>query len=214
MFTSVGQGIRVLLVAVLVLASACGSATVGGVGMPPASAKWLGPPVLTPDGGEVRFAIYYGPWSCNSRQMASCQSQCRREGRVALGCIWLADIKGDWVGRWMWLPAEAGTRYPLTHCCCDYPAVDPESGRQLWSNARDAFRRSWADEFGQWPTTAGRNWPGHHIHDLAHGGHPTSPRNLLPVPPEVHSVFNGAYPQCYTRGSRWSVVGPDLPYSD
>lgn len=182
--------------------------------MPPATARWVSPVVRSPDGGEVRFAIYYGPWQCNTRQLASCQRRCRREGRASLGCIWLADIKGDWVGRWMFLPAEAGTRYPLTHRCCDYATVDPESGRQRWANARDGFRNEWAEEFGAWPLTGGRNWPAHHIHDLAHGGHPTALRNLLPVPPDVHTVINGAYPQCYARSPKWSTPGPDLPYSD
>ncbi|MCP3102639.1 hypothetical protein LZ198_27565 [Myxococcus sp. K15C18031901] len=131
-----------------------------------------------------------------------------------MGCIWLADIKGDWVGRWAALPAEAGTRYALTHCCCDYATTDPAPGRRQWDNARDAFRRDWVEEFGAWPQTGARNWPGHHIRDLAHGGHPTDPHNIFPVPDAVHTVINNAYPQCYTRGSRWSAVGLDRPYSD
>jgi hypothetical protein len=171
--------------------------------------------VTTPDGGTVRYAIYYGPWLCNARWMAQCERRCTAEGRVLLGCIWLADLKGDWSGRWAYLPAEAGTRYALTHCCCDYTTVNPESSRQLWAAARDAYRAAWATEFGEWPVTAsGHNWPGHHIRDLAHGGHPTDPRNVMPVPDNVHKTITSAYPQCYSRGGRWSAIGPDLPYSD
>ncbi|SEL24484.1 hypothetical protein SAMN05444354_1055 [Stigmatella aurantiaca] len=194
--------------------AACGSATVGAVGMPPATAKWVGPAVPSPNGGRVTTTIYYGPWQCNAKQMGRCQRQCTSEGRMLMGCIWLADIKGDWVGRFMFLPAEGGTRYPLTHCCCDYATVAPRRGRGIWDNARDAFRTNWIEEFGAWPSTAGRNWPGHHIRDLGHGGHPTDSSNILPVPDPVHTLFNNAYPQCYARGSRWSTPGPNLPYSD
>ncbi|TQF10166.1 hypothetical protein FJV41_40875 [Myxococcus llanfairpwllgwyngyllgogerychwyrndrobwllllantysiliogogogochensis] len=191
----------------------CGSATVGAVG-PPASAKWEGPPVTTPDGGTVRYAIYYGPWLCSARWMTQCERRCAAEGHVLLGCIWLADLKGDWSGRWAYLPAQAGTRYALTHCCCDYAVTDPTRTRRQWDNARDNYRRDWIAEFGGWPQSGGRNWPGHHIRDLGHGGHPTDPRNVFPIPDAVHTVVNSAYPQCYARGSRWSTIGPDRPYSD
>ncbi|NTX62613.1 hypothetical protein HUA74_18325 [Myxococcus sp. CA051A] len=192
----------------------CGSATIGAVGPQAASAKWEGPPVTTPDGGTVRYAIYYGPWLCSARWMTQCERRCASEGHVLVGCIWLADLKGDWAGRWAYLPAEAGTRYAITHCCCDYPVTDPTLTRRQWDNARDNYRRDWIAEFGGWPQSGGRNWPGHHVRDLGHGGHPTDPRNVFPVPDAVHTIINSAYPQCYARGSRWSTVGPDRPYLD
>lgn len=99
--------------------------------------------------------------------------------------------------------------------CCAYPEVgDAEAVRRVWNNARRGFRRQWGEEFGAWPQTQGANWPGHHIHDLLHGGHPTAPSNILPVPPAVHQVINEAYPACYRRGGQWSTVGPDRPYVD
>lgn len=60
----------------------------------------------TPDGGSVRTAIYYGPWQCNAQWMARCEQRCATAGHALLGCIWLADIKGDWTGRFLGLPAE------------------------------------------------------------------------------------------------------------
>ncbi len=192
----------------------CGSATVGTVGTP-ASAKWVGPPIPGPGGGEVRTVIYYGPWLCRAEWMTRCERRCAAEGHALMGCIWLADIKGDWRGRFAFLPAEAGGRLAMTHCCCDYPTVsDGEARRRTWNNAREGFRNAWGDEFGAWPQTAGRYWPGHHILDLLHGGHPTAPGNVLPVPQAVHDVINLAYPACYSRASQWSTVGPDRPYVD
>lgn len=198
------------------LVSACGSsATAGSVG-PPAAAKWVGPPVPSPAGGTVRFALYYGPWSCSAGQYARCERRCAAEGHVPLlGCIWLADIKGDWTGRWAALPAEAGGRLAITHCCCSFPETKSANLRRAWNNARKGYRNEWAREFGEWPKVPGGDmWPGHHIRDLMHGGHPTARDNVLPVPPAVHEVINEAYPACYASEARWRTIGPDRPYAD
>lgn len=209
-----------MLCGVLVLGTGgCGSATANGAGAlrPSASAKWVGPTMPAPGGGTVRTTIYYGPWLCNARWMSRCARQCAAQGYALQGCIWLADVKGDWQGRWAFLPAEAGGRVALTHCCCDYPALPPsqtELLRKTWENARKGFRKSWAEDFGAWPKTGGDNWPGHHISDLLHGGDPTAPGNVLPVPPDVHDVINKAYPACYANEGKWKAIGPDLPYSD
>jgi hypothetical protein len=207
----------VLAVLLVVGAAGCGSATGGSALRPPVSAKWVGPPIPGPGGGTVETTIYYGPWSCNAKLMASCQRRCAASGRMLMGCIWLADVKGDWRGRFLSLPAEAGTRLPLHHCCCDYPELPPgqtELLRKTWENARRSFRKTWGEEFGAWPKTGGDNWPGHHIFDLLHGGAPTTPGNVLPVPPDVHEVINKAYPACYANDGKWRAIGPDLPYSD
>ncbi|RYZ35058.1 MAG: hypothetical protein EOO72_12465, partial [Myxococcaceae bacterium] len=89
---------------------ACGSATVGAVGSP-AAAKWVGRPMTTPDGGQLRTTIYYGPWQCSSAFMARCESKCAAQGHALMGCMWLADFKGDWQGRYLFLPAAAGGRF-------------------------------------------------------------------------------------------------------
>ncbi|WP_426734736.1 hypothetical protein VZQ01_21145 [Myxococcus faecalis] len=163
----------------------------------------------------VQTVIYYGPWQCNATYMAQCESRCAREGHALLGCIWLADIKGDWTGRFLGLPAKAGTRYAVKHCCCSYPEVSSaEELRRFWDNARRTFRRDWAEEFGAWPQSGGRNWPGHHIHDLLHGGAPVARSNVLPVPEDVHKLLNDAYPACYSRDPRWLSIGPEKPYVD
>lgn len=168
-----------------------------------------------PGGGTVKTVIYYGPWQCNAEYMNRCQRRCAAQRLALLGCIWLADIKGDWQGRFAFLPAEAGGRLAITHCCCDYSEVSNlEELRETWENARTGFRNQWSREFGEWPHTGGRNWPGHHIFDLLHGGPPTAQSNVLPVHPEVHKAFNKAYPACYSPGSEWRVVGPDRPYVD
>ena len=163
----------------------------------------------------VQTTIYYGPWQCSATWMSRCERRCASQGQALLGCIWLADIKGDWQGRFVFLPAEAGGRLAITHCCCDYPTVnDLQSRRRTWENARRGFRNEWSHELGAWPQTDGYNWPGHHIHDLLHGGHPTAQGNVLPVPPDVHDVINLAYPACYSRGAPWNTAGPDRPYVD
>ncbi|WP_235685438.1 hypothetical protein [Corallococcus silvisoli] len=202
-----------VLVLVLALVG-CGSATVTGGGSP-ARAKWVGPVVTTPDGGQLRTTLYYGPWQCSAAFIARCESKCTREGRALMGCMWLADIKGDWRGRYLFLPAEAGGRLAITHCCCDYPKVaDLQSRRDTWDSARKVFRHEWGAEFGEWPQTAGSLWAGHHVFDLAHGGAPTAPGNVLPVPDAVHKVFNAEYPACYAPGGRWLTPGPERPYGD
>jgi hypothetical protein len=82
------------------------------------------------------------------------------------------------------------------------------SGRLTKSGA-DNKSNPWS-----WPTNdKGNPWPAHHIHDLKHGGAPTDLDNLLPVPSDVHISFNKEYPLCY-EGTKWKVVGPDLPYTD
>nr|WP_255671488.1 hypothetical protein [Corallococcus sp. AS-1-6] len=177
--------------------------------------KWVSPVVRTPDGGQLRTTIYYGPWQCSADFLSRCESKCSSQGHALMGCMWLADIKGDWQGRYFFMPAEAGGRMAITHCCCDYPTVS--NGRQLrekWKNARESFRREWASEFGEWPATNGANWQGHHIFDLAHGGPPVAPGNVLPVPQDVHQVFNEEYPACYAPGGKWLTPGPARPYVD
>ena len=204
-----------MLVALVVASAGCGSATVGGAGKP-ASAKWVGPSVPSPAGGTIQTTIYYGPWQCSAAWMARCERQCASQRHALMGCIWLADIKGEWQGRFAFLPAEAGGRLALTHCCCDYPTVsDVQARRDVWKSAREGFRNTWSREFGAWPKpNGGEHWPGHHIFDLWHGGNPTAPSNVIPVPPEVHKVINDAYPACYAGGTQWSTVGVDRPYVD
>ncbi len=133
-----------MLVALVVASAGCGSATVGGTGKP-ASAKWVGPTVPSPAGGTIQTTIYYGPWQCSAAWMARCERQCASQRHALLGCIWLADIKGEWHGRFAFLPAEAGGRLALTHCCCDYPTVsDVQARRDVWKNAREGFRNAWS----------------------------------------------------------------------
>ncbi|WP_241758336.1 hypothetical protein [Myxococcus landrumensis] len=164
----------------------------------------------------MQTVIYYGPWQCNATYMAQCERKCAAEGHALLGCIWIADIKGDWTGRFMSLPARGGTRFAVKHCCCSYPTVgNVPVLRRMWNNARSGFRREWADEFGAWPQTRdGVNWAGHHIHDLLHGGAPVARGNIIPVPDNVHLELNEAYPACYSRDPRWLGVGPVKPYLD
>ncbi|WP_254380267.1 hypothetical protein [Corallococcus exiguus] len=197
---------------VLVLVG-CGSATIGTVGKP-VSAKWSGS-VVTPDGGQLSTTIYYGPWQCSAAFLSWCESKCAAQGHRLMGCIWLADIKSDWKGRYFFMPAEAGGRMAITHCCCDYPKVDGESLRKTWNNARPGFRDAWGREFGPWPkSSSGKYWPGHHIFDLGHGGPPTAPSNVLPAPDDVHNVFNSEYPACYAPSGKWLAPGPERPYVD
>ena len=167
------------------------------------------------DGSQVRTTIYYGPWQCSAAFMSRCETKCALQGHALKGCIWLADFKGDWQGRFMLLPAEAGGRLAITHCCCDYPTVtDLKWRRDTWNNARDRFRNEWSTEFGAWPMSGGKNWAGHHIFDLAHGGPPTAMGNVLPVPADVHESFNKQYPACYSGTGQWSTPGPERPYAD
>ncbi|WP_375759774.1 hypothetical protein [Corallococcus exercitus] len=212
--TAVATFRRAASAAALLALVGCGSATAGGGGSP-ARAKWVGSVIRTPDGGQLRTTIYYGPWQCSAAFLSRCERKCSAQGYPLMGCMWLADIKGDWQGRYLFLPAEAGGRLAITHCCCDYPTVS--NGRQLrekWKNAREGFRRQWGSEFGEWPSTNGVNWQGHHIFDLAHGGPPVAPDNVLPVPQDVHQVFNDEYPACYAPGGKWLMPGPARPYVD
>jgi hypothetical protein len=137
-----------------------------------------------------------------------------------MGCMWLADIKLDWEGHLFLpppLPVEAGGRYAIYHCCCNYPTLTPTQKKPLrdqWNKVRDSFREEWSKKFGQWPFEKGEHWPGHHIRDLQHGGNPIDPSNILPAPPDIHNEFGKQYPACYEGKAPWNKVGPDLPYTD
>jgi hypothetical protein len=199
---------------VLLSLAGCGSATTGAVGKQ-AAAQWTSPVFVTPDGGQLRTTIYYGPWQCSAALLSRCESKCSNQGHKLMGCMWLADFKSDWKGRYFFMPAEAGGRMAITHCCCDYPKVDGEPLRKLWNRARPEFREAWGLEFGAWPkSSSGKYWPGHHIFDLGHGGPPTAPGNVLPAPDDVHSVYNSEYPACYAPGGKWLTPGPERPYVD
>jgi hypothetical protein len=167
-------------------------------------------------GGQTRTTLYYGPWQCSREWMNRCERKCTAQGHKLMGCMWLADIKTDWQGRFLGLfPSAAGGRLAITQCCCDYPKVgDVASRREQWRRKRESFRQKWDEEFGEWPNQDGRNYPGHHIRDLQHGGDPIAEGNILPAPPGVHDVFTEEYPLCYAEGGKWLVVGPDRPYSD
>lgn len=149
----------------------------------------------------------------------SCQKECVGRGHRLMGCIWLADIKMEWEGALVVppVPVESGGRLAITHCCCNYPALMPKETEELrrqWKNAREPFREEWGKKFGAWPTEGGKFWPGHQIHDLGHGGHPTDPNNILPTSPEVHDVFSKAYPGCYEGVAPWRRAGSYWPYTD
>jgi hypothetical protein len=190
---------KILSTLLLALIAGGVTAAMGADGVP-ASKKWVGPKVPGPLGGESQTIIYYGPWQCSRAFMDACQGRCTAEGYKLMGCIWLADIKTDW----------------RTHCCCDYPlAKDIKDRRAQWERATPNFRKDWAKEFGEWPADAdGRNWHGHHVRDLGHGGEPTARRNVLPVAPGTHYEFTDAYPACYSGKGGWELVGPDRPYTD
>ncbi len=173
---------------------------------------------MTAPGGQWKAAFYYGPWQCNLRWMNSCRMECAGQGYALKGCMWLADMKLDWTGQIV-PPArvDSGGRLALYHCCCDFPVLTPKQKkplRDLWDAKRESLRKKWADKFGNWPTENGKNWPGHHMRDLQHGGDPTDLNNILPSPFSIHGVFNEQYPICYAGGAPWNTVGPDLPYSD
>ncbi len=188
----------------------------GGATAPPPAAKWVGPEFSTPEGGKARTTIYYGPWQCRQPWLDDCQVKCTRQNHKLMGCIWIADIKTDWQTRFLGSPASAGGRLAIVHCCCDYPSVtDLAQRRNKWENGTDSFRRKWSSEFGPWPTDqTGNRWPGHHIWDLKHGGHPTADNNVLPVPQRVHDTINKAYPACYAGGGQWGQAGPYWPYAE
>jgi hypothetical protein len=202
-------------VRLLVLMGACGTTSVAAGGVP-ASRKWVGPEIPGPLGGQVRTTIYYGPWQCSQAWMNHCQSKCAAQGHRLMGCIWLADVKTDWQSRFLGYPMSAGGRLAITHCCCDYPiAKDTEAQRRKWEGVKKSFRKRWSKELGDWPVDGDEEyWPGHHIRDLGRGGDPIADGNVLPTPPDIHSVFTKEYPLCYAGAARWSNVGPDLPYMD
>lgn len=203
------------------LATALLSVLLLAAGDPPTPAttppKWEGPWVGGPF-GRLKTTIYYGPWQCNRAFMSECERQCAQKQLRLKGCMWLADFKFDGEGLipFMGTQVKTGTRFAITHCCCNYPelksAADP---RQQWVNVRKSFRQDWGKRFGEWPKDdKGEHWPGHHVHDLAHGGAPTDEANIIPTQPAVHKIFNDEYPICYSGSGRWSTVGPDLPYKD
>jgi hypothetical protein len=68
-----------------------------GAAVGPASRVWRPAPLQT-GGGVLRMALYYGPWRCSQRLMDSCETKCRAQAMSLMGCIWLADMKYDWVG--------------------------------------------------------------------------------------------------------------------
>ncbi|XXF78059.1 hypothetical protein P2318_34195 [Myxococcaceae bacterium GXIMD 01537] len=147
--------------------------------------------------------------------MASCRLECAERGHALKGCMWLADIKYDWKAPT--LPLQAQSRYAIWHCCCSYSPLSTTANlalRKQWNAQRGSLRQRWAEIFGEWPQSGGVNYPGHHIHDLSHGGAPTDLNNLLPVQPDIHKVLNEQYPICYEGGPPWNTVGPDLPYKD
>ncbi len=209
---------------VLVFLSGCattqgtgGSGPSPSPGAKPAVKKEL--PWLNVPGGRMRTTLFYGPWQCRREFMNGCQKECASEGHTLKGCMWLADFKFDWEGRLVALPVpvKGGSRYGIYHCCCNYTELSKEENetqRDTWDAFRASFRDDWSKKFGQWPFENGENWPGHHVHDLKHGGNPVDRNNIIPAQPGVHKVFSKAYPACYGGQSPWNTVGPDLPYTD
>ena len=188
----------------------------GGTPHPPPARKWVGPEIPNPAGGTIQTTLYYGPWQCRQEWLDGCQTQCSSKGHRSMGCVWLADIKTDIKTRFVGFPVSAGGRLAIKHCCCDYPiATDQEQRRNAWKNGVEAFRRRWAQEFGQWPVDGrGENWPGHHILDIRHGGPPLADGNVLPTPPDTHSMISSAYIACYAGKGAWNKAGPYWPYAD
>jgi hypothetical protein len=135
-----------------------------------------------------------------------------------MGCIWLADLKMDWEGSVGFSPAAGGTRFAVTHCCCDYPKLSPANNaqqRKKWDGFRETFRKRWGQRFGEWPMDSnGNNWPGHHVRDLQHGGNPIDEENIFPTPSDIHDSLRDICPQCYSGTGIWSTVGPQRPYAD
>jgi hypothetical protein len=204
----------------------CGSTNGAGRSPAPAAlpAKKKELPWLPVPGGRMKTTLFYGPWQCNQRFMTSCQRECALKSSTPkapalMGCMWLADIKLEWEGRLVVppLPVEAGTRYAVWHCCCNYTELSKEENsvqRDRWDAFRDSFRGEWSRKFGEWPVEGGEHWPGHHIHDLKRGGLPTDRNNILPVPPDTHRILTREYGACYRGEGPWNRVGPDLPYRD
>lgn len=171
-------------------------------------------------GGRLKTTFFYGPWPCRREFINQCQTECSSAGYLLMGCMWLADLKLEWEGSLIALPipVEAGSRYGIYHCCCNFPTLpkaDKEVLRNKWNRNRDSFRDKWSERFGQWPIGQnGKEYPGHHIRDLFHGGDPVDPNNIIPAEPTVHDEFNKEYPRCYDGQAPWNSMGPNLPYTD
>lgn len=194
--------------------SGCGTPT-GAIPTPGAQAARakLEGPRISVIAGSFKPTFFYGPWQCSQRWMTYCQRQCAAEGYALKGCMWIADLKLDWEGTLY----NAGGRFAITHCCCDYPVLSKEAtkaARTRWEKFRDSFRKDWGKRFGDWPAGEDASWPGHHLRDLKHGGDPVDPNNILPTPTTIHDLLNKEYPKCYDGLPPWNTVGPDLPYSD
>ncbi len=176
--------------------------------------KWMGPVVTLPSGGQFQTVIFYGPWQCSSHLMEYCRSKCSGSGHALQGCMWLADVKMDFQGTVM----RVGSRYGMTHCCCNYPTLAPaqtNAARGQWNSMRSEFRNQWSNRFGAWPTEAtGTPYEGHHVRDLWHGGNPTDWDNIIPFPQDLHQQLPGAYKQCYANNPPWTSAGVDYPYGE
>ncbi|MGE6759015.1 hypothetical protein ACQKGO_13430 [Corallococcus interemptor] len=215
MTTTIEASLRraaVLLTGALSLSlSAC---TEGAMGSASGVRRWVGPQVTVPGGGQFRTNIFYGPWQCSPQLMNYCRDKCTGEGYALQGCIWLADVKMDFDGNMF----RAGSRFGITNCCCNYPALSVSqnaTARNRWESIRDGFRERWAEKFGQWPTDAsGNNYPAHHIRDLKHGGNPTDWDNIIPYPADLHSGLNQVYNQCYAGQPPWTSSGVSHPYGE
>jgi hypothetical protein len=211
----------------LMLSVGCGAihGASDGIGIKPTPAPGAKPavkkelPWLVLPNGSMKTTLFYGPWQCRQDFMRMCQVECAQSGHPLRGCIWLADLKFDWEGELILLPVEveAGRRYGIWHCCCDFPklsSAQKEVERRKWESFRKSFRQEWSKKFGSWPDENGVSWPAHHIRDLQHGGAPVDPNNLFPAQPGVHELYNRAYPACYGGQPPWNTPGPDLPYTD
>jgi hypothetical protein len=214
-------------VVLLLLIAGCGSINEasGSLGSRPKPSPGAKPavkkelPWLTVPGGRMRTTLFYGPWQCRQQFMNECRMKCASEGHVLKGCMWLADLKFDWEGSLFLLPVnvEAGSRYGIYHCCCDYTELSKQATRverDKWENRRNTFRQEWSKRFGNWPEETGKAWPGHHVRDLKHGGDPIDANNVFPAMPSVHDVYTREYPGCYDGKAPWNTVGADLPYTD
>lgn len=207
----------------LILSGCATSHGIGGSGSPPlgvpttATKKEL--PWIQVLGGQMKTTLFYGPWQCRQEFMRMCQRECAQQGHPLMGCMWLADLKLDWAGRLIVppLPVKAGGRYGIFHCCCTYPTrtkAENLAARTDWRSGMKSFREEWSKKFGEWPVEDGKAWPGHHIHDLWHGGAALDGNNIIPAEPAVHDVFNREYPKCYAGQAPWNTVGPNMPYPD
>ncbi|GHG87059.1 hypothetical protein GCM10012319_44540 [Comamonas sp. KCTC 72670] len=176
--------------------------------------KWVGPPVNVAGSGQFRTVIFYGPWQCSRQLMDYCANKCSGSGHALQGCMWLADVKMDFQGTVM----RAGSRFGMTHCCCNYGKLSPDqtaAARSRWSSARPGFREAWANRFGAWPTEPnGRLYEGHHVRDLWHGGNPTDWDNIIPFPKDLHTDLFELYNECYANDPPWTQVGVDYPYGE